>query len=294
MVRHDITLDELRHRIEVEKPGWLAKAKKKTIALSAGTGRLRFPGIWSEIKQVYITLQGSKCAFCEKWLEDEKIEHDVEHFRPKGRVDHWPLPRKLGKAGLVVRQQTSGSEPGYSRLAYHPLNYMAACKKCNTILKKNWFPIAGKRDVNGGDPAKMANEQALLIYPISDIDDDPEQLITFHGLSPRAKVSSGFPSHRAQVTICVFQLDDWRQRKELNKDRAEFLEKLFWALRQRDTQTSTSLEINQASQAITRLTSKRFRHANCLRSFHRLYESSRGDAQAIYQEVANFLKNTSR
>ena len=293
MVRHDIALDELRRRIEDEKPGWLARANKQTIALSAGTGRTRFPRLWSEIKHVYITLQGSKCAFCEKWLEDDKIEHDVEHFRPKGRVDHWPVPRQLSDVGLTVSQPATGSEPGYRRLAYHPLNYIAACQKCNRVLKKNSFPIAGTRDVNGEDPAKMKGERAYMIYPISDMDDDPEQLITFHGLSPRARESSGFPFYRAQVTIRVFRLDDWRQRKELNKDRAEFLEKLFWALRQRDAPKSTKLQVEQAAQAITRLTSKTFRHANCLRSFYRLYESSHADAETIYDEVSNFLKTAS-
>jgi hypothetical protein len=293
MVQHDITRDELRRRIEAEQPGWHQRASTQTTTLLAGTGHRQFPSLWSEIKRVYMRLQGSKCGFCEKWLEDEPIEHDVEHFRPKGRVDRWLVPAKLWKAGVTVRQPARGPEPGYPRLAYHPLNYVTACKKCNTILKKNWFPISGIRCVDGRDPAKLSKEQALLIYPISDIDDDPEKLISFHGLSPRALITSGFPLHRALVTISVFQLDDWRRRKELNKDRAEFLEKLFWALKQRDNPSSTPHEKQLAASVIGRLTSKKFRHANCLQSFKRLYVADVTEAEAIYLKVHRWLQSVS-
>ena len=228
MVRFEITLADLEAQIEEEKPGWIQKARLRTAAMTSVTAPASFPNRWSQIKRVYIDLQGSKCAFCEKWLEDEAIEHDVEHFRPKGHVDRWPVPPKLKKAGVIVRQASGRTEPGYKRLAYHPLNYVAACKTCNTILKKTWFPITGTRYIDGDNPASMSSEQALLIYPISDVDVDPEVLIDFHGLSPKSKISSGFPCHRALVTIEVFQLDNWRRRKELNKDRAEWLEKLYW------------------------------------------------------------------
>ena len=73
----------------------------------------------------------------------------------------------------------------------------------------------------------MSGERAYLIYPISDIDEDPEVLLAFHGISPQARVKVGFPCHRALVTIHLLQLDSWRHRKELHKDRAEFLEKLL-------------------------------------------------------------------
>ncbi len=200
----------------------------------------------------------------------------------------------MKSAGIVVRQPASGDEPGYQHLAYHPLNYVAACMTCNRILKKNYFPIAGSRRTDASDPATCTAEKPLLIYPLSDIDEDPEELIEFRGLSPEAKASSGFRRCRGLMTIWLFRLDDWRRRKELNKDRAEFLEKLFWALRQRDRPTNTRREIVEAKEAISRLTSKRFRHANCLRSFLRLYESDHAEAEVIYDKVVNFLKSISR
>ncbi len=293
MIRHEIAAIELYDRIEKEKPGWKTRADANT-EKNLKAGRPTFPAIWSEIKQVYIALQGSKCAFCEKWLEDEKIEHDVEHFRPKGKIKRCEVPTSMKSAGITIRQPASGDEPGYLRLAYHPLNYVAACMTCNRILKKSYFPIGGSRRTDASDPATCTTEKPFLIYPLSDIDEDPEELIEFHGLSPEAKVSSGFRRCRGLVTIWFFRLDDWRRRKELNKERAEFLEKLLWALRQRDRPTSSQSEIQEATQAISRLTSKRFRHANCLRSFRRLYESDRAEAEAIYAQVPDFLERMSR
>jgi len=292
MIRHAIVPADLYGRIDKEKPGWQTRADANT-AKNVKTARPTFPRIWSEIKQVYISLQGSKCAFCEKWLEDEKIEHDVEHFRPKGKVKRCEVPASMKNAGIAIRQPATGDEPGYRRLAYHPLNYVAACMTCNRILKKSYFPIAGSRRTDASDPTACTAEMPFLIYPLSDIDEDPEELIEFHGLSPEARSSSGFRRCRGLVTIWFFRLDDWRRRKELNKDRAEFLEKLLWALRQRDRSTSSQSEIQEATKAIKRMTSTRFRHANCLRSFLRLYESDRAEAEAIYARVAHFLEGNS-
>jgi len=197
MIRHEIALDELQNRIEKEKPGWKTRADAQTEE-NVKAARPKFPAIWSEIKQVYIELQGSKCAFCEKWLEDEKVEHDVEHFRPKGKVKRCEVPPSVKSAGIAVRQPASGDEPGYERLAYQPLNYMAACMTCNRILKRSYFPIAGSRRTDASAPADCAAEKAFLIYPLSDIDEDPEELIEFRGLSPEARVSSGFRRCRSR------------------------------------------------------------------------------------------------
>ncbi len=293
MVRFSITETELRRRIEKEVPGWLSRAETETRKIVINGPPKHFPSLWSEIKQVYMALQGSKCAFCEKWLEDETFEHDVEHFRPKGRVDRWLVPSKLRNAGVPVQHGGGGSAPGYARLGYHPLNYVTACQRCNRRLKRNWFPVAGSRDSNACDPASLSSEQAYLIYPISDIDDDPEDLITFHGISPRARFSGGFRCHRALITIEVFQLDNWRLRKEVNRDRAEFLEKLSWALTLRDNPASTADQVQKAKTVIDRFTKTNFRHANCLRSFERVYEKNPAEAQAIYSKVHDWLKTVS-
>ena len=47
-----------------------------------------------EVKAVYIRLQKNKCAYCERQLtgldHGGAIEHDLEHYRPKGHVPAWP------------------------------------------------------------------------------------------------------------------------------------------------------------------------------------------------------------
>jgi len=135
-------------------------------------------------------LQGDcKCAFCERSLESKKygkIEQDVEHFRPKASVKNWPVPAALKKLGVAPTAVPAGAK-GYHLLPHHLFNYAAACKPCNSVLKKDYFPIAGAYATDGSDPAALtAGEQPYLIYPIGQVDDDPETLIDFHGTSPRA------------------------------------------------------------------------------------------------------------
>jgi hypothetical protein len=300
MTRIEVSAARLTHLIKAHNPNWLKKAREQTKALEAGTADPEFPELWSEIKEVYIKLQGGdragKCAYCEKWLEADRIEHDVEHFRPKARVARWKVPEQLlpefQAAGVQVKQPSHGSEPGYRLLAYHMLNYAAACKECNSVLKRNLFPITGKRLSNAKNPTALKSEGALLIYPVGCVDTDPEKLIEFSGVSQQAKVTTGFDRLRAMVTIEVFRLDDWRGRKSLIYDRLEWVQKLWWALERRD-RGGPAKDVTDARKAIARLTSTTFRHANCLRSFHRLYERSPGEAEKVYKDVAKYLESYS-
>jgi len=291
MIRFAITQPELARRIESHKPGWLARAKQRTHDLQQGT-RQNITNIWSEIKQVYMDLQGPKCGFCEKSLEESQaIEHDVEHFRPKNQVKRWTVPAALRDEGVQVRQPATGTEPGYRFLAYHPLNYVTACKTCNTTLKGCYFPIAGLRDTTSDDPTAMQGEAAYLLYPIGDVDDDPEELIEFHGLSPKAK-KTGFGRQRALVTIALLQLDDVTSRVSLLKARARAIEHLYFALRERGRATTPQERAN-ANAAIRRLTSPRAAHTNCLRSFERLWNRDPAEASSLYQSIAGWLDGVS-
>jgi hypothetical protein len=287
MIRVSTTAAALLAAIEAHRPGWSARAEARTKALAAGRGDPEFPSLWSEIKAVYIALQHGKCVYCEKELEDQPIEHDVEHFRPKADVARWVVPRALAGRGIVVAQPSGGREPGYRLLAYHPLNYAASCKTCNSILKRNYFPIAGTRDSAARDPAAMAGERPFLLYPIGDIDDDPEDLIEFAGLSPQAK-GTGFGRRRALVTIWLFDLN----RKWLRKDRALEIMRYFLALER--AQRSPRDQVARDSERIIRyLGSPRARHANCLRSFRRLYDSDRAAAERIFHACARLVKSVS-
>ncbi len=76
---------------------------------------------------------------------------------------------------------------------------------------------------------------------------------------------------------------DWRERKSLIQDRAEWVEKLYWALKQRD-RGSPAKDVQDAKNAIARMTHLQFRHANCLRSFERLFNSNPDNAGRYYRE----------
>lgn len=290
MIRYTITDNDLHARIDLLVPNWRTRAGKRTNALATGA-RKKITGMWSEIKKVYMDLQGPKCAFCEKWIEGLPIERDVEHFRPKNRVKPWRLPKSLDGEGIVVSQRAHGTEDGYRLLAYCPLNYIAACKSCNSLLKLDFFPIAGTRASVATNPRTITGEQPFLIYPLSDVDDDPEELIHFHGLIPQPR-RGGFDRQRALVTIRVFELDGIG-RPDLLHDRAETLEKLYYALKERDRPSSTQQEIDDAIAAISRLTSSRARHTNCMKSYERLWNTNHPEAIAIYENIKTYLKTKS-
>jgi hypothetical protein len=194
MIGYRITKARLEELIEEESPGWLQKAKARTDGFRQKRRYDEKSSIWGEVKSVYMRLQGGeKCAYCERKLESVelgKVEQDVEHFRPKGRVLEWVLPKALRDQG-VVATAAPDDEHGYYLLPYHPFNYTAACKPCNSALKKNHFPIAGKYELAGDDPALLVRERPLLICPVGDFDDAPEDLIRFHGVSPQPAAKSG-------------------------------------------------------------------------------------------------------
>ena len=120
---------------------------------------------------------------------------------------------------------------GYYRLAYHIFNYAAACKPCNSALKKNGFPIAGTYRLEADDLEALKDEEAYLIYPLGDMDEDPEELIEFHGVVPRPIAARGHRRHRALVTIDFFKLGDPDERENLFMDRARIITALYPLLR---------------------------------------------------------------
>ena len=93
MIRYYIHPATWRNLIETTAPGWLERAQGRTDRFRE-LGRFEeSSSIWSQVKRAYMELQGFKCGFCERRLEKSRfgnIEHDVEHYRPKGSVKVWP------------------------------------------------------------------------------------------------------------------------------------------------------------------------------------------------------------
>jgi hypothetical protein len=284
MIRHPIARQELASRIDAQAKGWTAAARKKTEKFRAARKYSEKQGSWSKVKQVYIDLQFGKCAYCErKFGVDEKsrIEHDVEHFRPKSSIKAWPP--KGGKLHYEFRTGTASTR-GYYLLAYNPLNYMVSCKKCNSPYKSDHFPIAKTRRLNSDDFAKLALEQPLLLYPISDVDEDPEALIAFEGILPVVKAASGHAGHRARVTIDFFALDT---REELLRERALILKAIYVAWS--DLEHADPLRRRDANQTIHQIDEPKLPHRNCARSFYRLCKDDPVSARDYYRACIEYL-----
>lgn len=296
MIGYRVSRQELETLIEAEKAGWLARAAARTEGFRAAGRYDETSCIWSEVKPVYMRLQGgSKCAFCERKLESAthgKVEQDVEHFRPKGRVTHWRLSAKLRAAGVTLTPLPA-TAPGYHLLPYDLFNYTAACKPCNSTLKADRFPIAGPHDFGGDRPETlMATEQPLLIYPLGDFDDDPESLIEFHGVSPMAKAASaGLPRWRALVTIEFFGFDDVTGRKNLLEERARLLVALFPQLQiASGAQPGGQARANRLIRAFQADTAP---HANCVRAFVRLHGRDATKAQSLFDDAVDLIEGSS-
>ena len=293
MIRYPIPPDELRARIEAEAPGWLADASNRTERFRRAGRYYETSPNWSRIKPVYMRLQHCKCAYCERLLATEDfggaIEHDLEHYRPKNGVLEWPSEAVVRDRRISYRFATGDAFPkGYYLLAYHVLNYATACKKCNSPLKASYFPIAGPGRLQGDDPADLRDEQPFLLYPLGDLDEDPEEILTFIGINPVPGVKRGPRWRRARVTIDFFEL---AQREELWRERAEKIVALFLALQ--FVRSGDEVDRDLATRAIEKLLSPSSPHTNCGRAFHRLYTEDRNRAAALAQAAQAYLDSQS-
>jgi hypothetical protein len=295
MIRYDVSAIDLEQAIEKQSPGWIKKAADRTKAFKKKKKYSEKSSIWSAVKPAYMKLQGnSKCAYCERKLESVdlgKIEQDVEHFRPKGSVKPWKAPKALADEGVKFAKAPPVGK-GYYLLPYHPFNYAAACKPCNSALKKDYFPIAGTYNLRGADPKSLRTERPYLIYPIGDVDDDAEKMIEFYGVSPRPVAKAGHARNRALVTIEFFKLDDADKRKNLLRERAIILVALCPQLEKMRGQASAT-EKTQAKSLVNSFMSSNMPHTNCARSFRRLFESNLSEARALAQVAAGLLATIS-
>ena len=296
MIAYRITKAQLETLIEAESPGWLRKAATRTAGFREKNYYEESSSIWSEVKAVYMLLQGEcKCAYCERKLESVefgKVEQDVEHFRPKGNIREWNLPKALKDQGIRVTPVPHEGR-GYFLLPYHPLNYSAACKPCNSLLKKDYFPIAGEYDLTGDDPAQLLfKEKPLLFCPVGDFDDAPEDLIRFHGVSPQAVEPSGYKRDRALVTIEFFKLDDEANRKNLLRERAMIIVAMHPQLEKQADSATDSAKV-EAQQLVDGFTSPKSAHTNCARSFRDLFLSNRAEAKAVFNGASKLISSIS-
>lgn len=290
MIRYaSATLANVCSLVDLENPAWRAKALTRTAAIVAAGSFTEGTPSWSDVKAVFMRLQSNKCAFCEFPLGGEfagKATQDVEHFRPKNAVKAWP--KKSKKVSYTFA--TGGTGAGYHWLAYDLNNYAAACKACNTARKSNYFPIAGARGPTGATPADLnAVERPFLVFPLGDLDDDPEELITFEGLvALPVHNDESHACRRGRITIDFFALN---QREELWEDRFRVIHALFDAVEV--TKTSPNQDrVELAQRRIEDMISSAGPQASCARSFLRLLEADPATAWNYYVAADAFIADT--
>ena len=291
MIRYDVTLGELHEKVEKYAPGWTARARERTESLRAAGRYAESSPIWSEVKPVFMQLQGdAKCCYCERKFESGaggRYELDLDHFRPKGNVRRWPCPQRLIDGGISLTA-SPGAGNGYHLLAYHLLNYAAACKQCNLRFKKDHFPIAGRYTLDGEDPREMDTERPWLLYPIGRLDVDPEDVISFHGILPQSTSADPLSRLRGLVTIALFCLDDVISREDLMRDRAVVIFLLHTSLVKAENHGET-----ETAEFVGSLLAPTAPHTNCARSFERLFRSNRTEADEIAGMAWRFLASGS-
>ncbi|HYO58875.1 hypothetical protein [Archangium sp.] len=287
MIHYPVTQQELEARIDLESPTWLKRARKRTQA-HRKSGRFKGTGIWGEIKRVYMDLQHYKCAYCERALEKNwsaNVEYDVEHFRPKGRVIPWPTPEHRKRRGFRYKVR-NGAPGGYPLLAHSYRNYLATCAVCNSAHKRDYFPIAGKADSTLEDiPPLNRKEKPLLLHPLGDWGEDPEQFLTFAGCVPVPTKRSGPARRRAQVCIDLFELDT---RGRLLTERAHVLV-LLWPHLER-LRTGSKAEQTKAQGWLAAVTAAHLPHASCARAFVRMYQSDLPKAREHHEAACELVK----
>lgn len=284
MIRYTVGVDHIHAEIDGLSATWRTRAADRTQESVDARKYEESSSIWSEVKPVYIALQANKCVFCERKLETVeygKLEFDLEHFRPKSSVKVWPPANNA----LNYEFDTGPAAGGYFWLAYDVANYAASCKPCNTKLKSNYFPIAGARGSAVASPAELATEQPFLCYPIGDLDEDPEDLVTFTATIAVPAAADGYRRRRGQVIIDFFRLN---QRETLHQERAQMIMMLYDALREvaRDEDPD---EVALAQQVIARITSEDMRHAACSRAYYRLWDHD----NALARQYGQRCKHTS-
>lgn len=295
MIRYAISDDGLQTRIETTKPGWDVAASARTRRLIA-TKRYFADWnddekrvAWTDIKSVFREIQGHKCGYCERPLSASGSntpaiggsEHDVEHYRPKARVATWGV-RKHAEAPQFDFVWVNQARDGYYWLAFDRWNYCTACKVCNTELKGNRFPIQG---APGGPDLSRSQldtlEQPLLLFPLGEIDDDPESHIKFNGVAPVAIGGSA----RGRATIEFFLLD---RRDDLERGRTEAL-LIAWNWIGPELEASAEQMSQRRAQTDALISKPGLLHANFIRSLVRLARSQPDDARELYRAAKGDL-----
>ncbi len=176
-----------------------------------------FPNHWGKFKPEFYEAQcKGKCAYCEVPISVSQ-PGDVEHFRPKARVQAMTRGNRDDRLGQPARHKRVGKEePGYWCLGYEWKNYLLACTRCNSTWKSDQFPVDATRAVRSGQESR---EGALLINPF---DEDPARHFEYSEVT--GEIRERTP--RGKACIDVYGLDR-RSLDEQHLVKAAKLQRIF-------------------------------------------------------------------
>lgn len=188
---------------------WFEKAKTKTTKAKEEKKAHEVDRNWYahvEVKTALEKLFHLKCAYCE--TSTNRIEWDVEHFRPKGPVEE------------------REDHPGYFWLPYEWDNLFPSCQLCNQFrrAKPRWrseepqfaggkashFPVEPESTRAMKPEDDIDKEKRLLVDPCAD---EPEKMFKYDHdgqifpLTNRNK-------KKAEASIMIFNLRETRLRDD--------------------------------------------------------------------------------
>lgn len=274
MIRYPYPGAGLEVAVETERPGWLARAATRR-ANMLNAQAFDDGDIWSEVKPVFMEIQAHKCVYCERKRSD-KLEVDLEHFRPKNAVVEWT-------AGPTPDTPPATIPAGYYWLAYDVFNYAASCKQCNTDNKASFFPVSGARGVAGDEVTALYAENPVLCFPLGDEDDDPEDLIGFVAtIAVPAAGTVGRQRARAEAIIQFFNLNG---RDPLQYGRAMQIVLLKPYLEKR----SAGVDEPEDREVIQMMLCGWAEHTACCRAFERLWVQNQVEATNVWRECSRVI-----
>ena len=202
--RHDAAGNPIR-----PNDNWFKKAKAKTKKAKKEKKNHKVDRDLYAHVQVKMALEELfqfKCAYCETSIN--RIEWDVEHFRPKGRVEE------------------RRDHPGYFWLPYEWDNLYPSCTLCNQFrkAKPRWLSeepqfAGGKADHFPVEPEStramkpkddIGKEKRLLIDPCAD---EPENFFKYDH-DGQIYPLNNINKKKAEASIMIFNLRETRLRDD--------------------------------------------------------------------------------
>jgi hypothetical protein len=183
----------------VPAPAGFQEAVKKDLAdildqfTRTGTADFKGREAWTKFKNAMAPATFGKCGYCEvNVVAVDRFKGDVEHYRPKGRVDLLVVePDGTVKVGRLFKS-------GYHWLAYSWSNYILTCNPCNSAHKRNFFPLKAA-PAAAPDAGDEATEDPLLLNPFGP--KDPTKHLEFDHLGI-VGARHGSPYGAATIAVC--------------------------------------------------------------------------------------------